>query len=47
MYTYQKMLHCQIQPPLPIVEETIDNVALTPYNYSESAFNFDAWWEDP
>ena len=41
------MLHCQILPPPPTVEDTMDNVVLTPYNRPESAFNFEGWQETP
>ena len=37
------MSHRQILPPPPTVEDAMDNVALTPYNRLESAFNFEVW----
>ena len=32
-------------PPPPTVEDAMDDVALTPYNRPESAFNFEGWQE--
>ena len=37
----------QILPPQPTVEDAIDDVALTPYNRPEPAFNFEGWQEAP
>ena len=37
----------QILQPPPTVEDAMDDVALTPYNPPESAFNFEAWQEAP
>ena len=37
----------QILPPLPTVEDAMDDVALTPYNRPESAFNLEGWQEAP
>ena len=39
------MIHRQILPPPPTVEDIMDNVALTPYNRPQSAFNFEEWQE--
>ena len=36
-----------IQPPPPTVEDSMYNVALTPYNHPESAFNSAGWQEAP
>ena len=41
------MLQRQILPPPPTVEDATDDVALTPYNPPESAFNFEGWQEAP
>ena len=41
------MSYHQILPPLPTVEDAMDEVALTPYNSPESAFNFEGWQEAP
>ena len=41
------MSHCQIRPPPPTIEDIMDDVALTPYNRPESAFNFEGWQEEP
>ena len=41
------MLHRQILPPPPTVKYAIDDIALTPYNRTESAFNFEGWQEAP
>ena len=41
------MSHCQILPPPPTVEDTMGDVALTPYNRPESAFNFEGCQEAP
>ena len=41
------MSHCQILPPPPTVEDVMDDVALTPYNRPDSAFNFKEWQEAP
>ena len=35
-----KILHCQILPSVPTVEDTMDDVALTLYILSKMAFNF-------
>ena len=37
------MSHRQIVPPPPTVEDAMEDVALTPYNCPESAFNFAGW----
>ena len=47
LYTYHKMSHRQNLQPPPTVEDAIDDVALTPYNHPESAFNFEGWQEAP
>ena len=39
------MSHYQILPPPPTVEDGMGDVALTPYNRPESAFNFEGWQE--
>ena len=39
------MPHQQILPPFPTVDDTIDDVALTPYNHPECTFNFEGWHE--
>ena len=39
------MSHRQILPPPAMVEDSMDNVALTRYNPPESAFNFEGWQE--
>ena len=44
-HTYYKMLHSHILSPPPRVEDAIDDIALTPYNCPESAFNFQGWQE--
>ena len=41
------MSYCQILPPPLTVEDAMDDVALTPYNRPESAFNFEGWQEAP
>ena len=41
------MSHHQILPPPPTVEDVMDNVALTPYNRPDSAFNLEGWQEAP
>ena len=41
------MSHCQIIPPPPTVEDTMDDVVCTYYNRPESAFNFEGWQEGP
>ena len=41
------MSHQKILPPPPTVEDTMDNVVLTPYNRSECACNFEGWQELP
>ena len=41
------MSHRQILPPPPTVEDAMDDVALTPYNPPDSAFNFEGWQEAP
>ena len=41
------MSYRQILPPLPTVEDAMDDVALIPYNRPESAFNFEGWQEAP
>ena len=41
------MLHRHILPPSPTVEDAMDDVALTPYNRPDSAFNFEGWQEAP
>ena len=41
------MSHCQIPPPPPTIKGAMDDVALTPYNPSESVFNFEGWQEAP
>ena len=41
------MSHHQILAPPPTVEDTIDNIALIPYNRSESALSFERWQEEP
>ena len=41
------MVYHQIVTPPPTVEDTTDDVAVTPYNRPESAFNFAAWPEAP
>ena len=41
------MSHRQILPPPPTVEDAMDDVALTPYNRPESAFNSQGWQEAP
>ena len=41
------MWYYQILPPPPTVEDAMNNVALTPYNRPESAFNFEGWQEAP
>ena len=41
------MSHRQILPPPPTVEDGMDDVALTPYNRPECAFNFEGWQEAP
>ena len=40
-YTDHKMSYCQILPPPPTIEDAMEDVALTPYNRPESAFNFE------
>ena len=35
----------EILPPPATVEDTMDNVALTPYNRPESAFKVEEWHE--
>ena len=42
-YMYHEMLQCQILPSPPTVEDTIYDVALTPYNRPESTFNLQGW----
>ena len=41
------MSHRRILPPPPTVEDAMDDVALTPYNCPNSAFNFEGWQEAP
>ena len=41
------MSHGQNLLPPPTVEETTNNVALTPYNRPESAFNFEGCEDQP
>ena len=41
------MSQLQILPPLPIVEDSMDDLALTPYNCPQYAFNFEEWQEQP
>ena len=41
------MSHRQILLPPPTVEDPMDDVALTPYNRPESAFNFRGWQDAP
>ena len=41
------MSHRQILQPTPTVEDGTDDVARTPYNRPESAFNFEGWQETP
>ena len=41
------MSHRQIIQPPPTVEYDMDDVPLTPYNHSDSAFNFEEWQEAP
>ena len=41
------MSYRQILPPPPMVEDVIDEVALTPYNRLESTCNFKGWQEAP
>ena len=41
------MSHRQILPPPPTVEDAMDDVALTPHNRLDSAFNFEGWQEPP
>ena len=41
------MSHRQILLPPPTVEDGMDDVALTPYNRPEFAFNFEVWQEAP
>ena len=47
LHTYHKMLYQQILAPPPTVKDAIDDIALTPYNRPESAFNFEGWQEVP
>ena len=37
------MLYCQILLPLATVQVAIDDVALTPYRRTGSAFHFEGW----
>ena len=39
------MSRCQILPPPPMVEDTMNDVVFTPYNQPESTFNFEGWQE--
>ena len=41
------MSYSQILPPPQTVEDAMDDVALTPYNRPECAFNFEGWEEVP
>ena len=41
------MSHRQILPPPPTVEDAMNDVALTPYNPPDSAFNLEGWQEAP
>ena len=41
------MSHCQILPLAATINDTMDHVSLTSYNYPESAFNFKGWQEGP
>ena len=41
------MSYRQILLLLPMVKDSMDNVALTPYNRPESTFNFEGWQEAP
>ena len=40
------MSHHQILPPLPTVENTMDDVAVTCYNHPGSAFTEEGWQEE-
>ena len=40
-------LHQILTPPLPTVEDAMDDVVLTPYHSSESAFKFEGWQQEP
>ena len=41
------MSYCYILPTPAMVEDTMHDMALTPYKQSKSAFNFEAWQEVP
>ena len=41
------MAHRQILPTPPTVEYSMDDIAVTLYNCTESAFNFEVWQETP